>query len=416
MLVLPPEVDVRHISVPKVTVADRLTHLRTAAAARVVQLRRGGRRRRPRDRRGDAVLAARALQAGRADLVQDEPFGEIQVSRARAAGPSIGRAQRVHRQRRGLTERRSRMSVALDGDTRGAAVPLARAGHRRTRSRRRPRLSPRPRPRRSRSSGDRLEPDGRGLVLRELAGGWTLASHPEAEEAARRLLARPRTPPLTPAQAETLAIIAYLQPVSRPEIARIRGVNAESAAATLLERGLVEESGRSQFGAVLYRTTDLFLRLFGLRSSSELPPISAFDPVAGARGGAARAAAARRRGPASPIEAAGAVSCPRRRRDRAASLLSAPAASWPQAAAMSRPRVSRTVAPTPVALELGPESLDRLGRRSLHAHVGRVVGDQVDLVDLRVEDRRELARLADAVVDAGRASRTRRTPSVRLRS
>jgi segregation and condensation protein B len=118
----------------------------------------------------------------------------------------------------------------------------------------------------------------RGLVLRELAGGWSLASHPEAEEAARRLLARPRTPPLTPAQAETLAIIAYLQPVSRPEIARIRGVNAESAAATLLERGMIEESGRSQFGAVLYRTTDLFLRLFGLGSVSELPDVSAFDP------------------------------------------------------------------------------------------------------------------------------------------
>ena len=119
---------------------------------------------------------------------------------------------------------------------------------------------------------------GRGLALRELGGGWALSSHPEAEEAARNLFARPRTPALTPAQAETLAIIAYLQPVSRPEIARIRGVNAESAAATLLERGLVEESGRSQFGAVLYRTTELFMRLFGLRALDELPPISAFDP------------------------------------------------------------------------------------------------------------------------------------------
>jgi segregation and condensation protein B len=83
---------------------------------------------------------------------------------------------------------------------------------------------------------------------------------------------------LTPAQAETLAIVAYLQPVSRPEIARIRGVNAESAASTLLERGIIEESGRSQFGAVLYRTTELFLRLFGLKSIDELPDISAFDP------------------------------------------------------------------------------------------------------------------------------------------
>jgi segregation and condensation protein B len=125
---------------------------------------------------------------------------------------------------------------------------------------------------------EHYEFDRRGLVLRELAGGWVLSTHPEAEPAARRLLAKPRTPALTPAQAETLAIVAYLQPVSRPEIARIRGVNAESAAATLLERGLVEEAGRSQFGAVLYRTTDLFLRLFGLGSVDELPELSAFDP------------------------------------------------------------------------------------------------------------------------------------------
>jgi segregation and condensation protein B len=118
----------------------------------------------------------------------------------------------------------------------------------------------------------------RGLVLRELAGGYALSTHPDAEPAARRLLARPRTPALTPAQAETLAIIAYLQPVSRPEIARIRGVNAESAAATLLERGLIEESGRSQFGAVLYRTTELFLRLFGLEGLDALPDVAAFDP------------------------------------------------------------------------------------------------------------------------------------------
>jgi segregation and condensation protein B len=122
------------------------------------------------------------------------------------------------------------------------------------------------------------EYERRGLVLRELAGGFQLSSHPDAEPAARRLLAKPRTPPLTPAQAETLAIVAYLQPVSRPEIARIRGVNAESAAATLLERGLIEESGRSQFGAILYRTTELFLRLFGLRGLDELPDASEFDP------------------------------------------------------------------------------------------------------------------------------------------
>ena len=120
--------------------------------------------------------------------------------------------------------------------------------------------------------------DGHGLVLREVAGGWTLASHPDAEEAARRLLSRPRTPSLTPAQAETLAVVAYLQPVSRPEIARIRGVASDSAAAALLERGLVEEAGRSQFGAVLYRTTPLFCKQFGLKSPEDLPDVSQWDP------------------------------------------------------------------------------------------------------------------------------------------
>ena len=119
----------------------------------------------------------------------------------------------------------------------------------------------------------------RGIVLREVAGGFTLATDPSTEPAARRLLARPRTPPLTPAQAETLAIVAYLQPVSRPEIARIRGVASESATATLHERGLIEEHGRSQFGAILYRTTELFLRLFGLRSLDDLPEAAQWDPT-----------------------------------------------------------------------------------------------------------------------------------------
>ena len=122
--------------------------------------------------------------------------------------------------------------------------------------------------------------DGRrGVVLKEIAGGLALATDPAAEAAARRLLAKPRTPPLTQAQAETLAIVAYLQPVSRPEIARIRGVSSESAVATLTERGLIEESGSSRFGAVIYRTTPLFERLFGLKGVDQLPDPSRFDPT-----------------------------------------------------------------------------------------------------------------------------------------
>jgi segregation and condensation protein B len=127
--------------------------------------------------------------------------------------------------------------------------------------------------------GEEYAPGRRGLLLRELAGGYTFASDPASEDAARRLLSRPRTSTLTPVQAETLAIVAYLQPISRPEITRIRGVSADSATATLLERGLIEEGGSSQFGAVLYRTTTQFLKLFGLRSLDELPDVAQWDPT-----------------------------------------------------------------------------------------------------------------------------------------
>ncbi len=122
-------------------------------------------------------------------------------------------------------------------------------------------------------------PGLRGIRLRELGGGFTFASDPACEDAARRLFSRPRLSTLTPAQAETLAIVAYLQPVSRPEITRIRGVSSDSATATLLDRELIEEDGHSQFGAVLYRTSSQFLKLFGLRSLDELPDVARWDPT-----------------------------------------------------------------------------------------------------------------------------------------
>jgi segregation and condensation protein B len=123
-----------------------------------------------------------------------------------------------------------------------------------------------------------LAADERGLLLRRVAGGVTLAAIPEAEAAARRLLAKPRTPPLTQAQAEVLAIVAYLQPVSRPEVARIRGVASDSAVASLTERGMIEERGRTRFGAVTYGTTPLFEKLFGLSGLDALPDPARFDP------------------------------------------------------------------------------------------------------------------------------------------
>jgi segregation and condensation protein B len=124
-----------------------------------------------------------------------------------------------------------------------------------------------------------LEAAGRGMVLRRVAGGYALAAVPQAEGPARRLLAKPRTPPLTHAQAEVLAIVAYLQPVSRPEIARIRGVSSDSAVASLTERGMIEERGRTQFGAVTYGTTPLFEKLFGLSGLDALPDPAQFDPT-----------------------------------------------------------------------------------------------------------------------------------------
>jgi segregation and condensation protein B len=127
--------------------------------------------------------------------------------------------------------------------------------------------------------GSDLEARGRGVRLRKVAGGYALAAVPEAEDAARRMLAKSRTPPLTQAQAEVLAIVAYLQPVARPEVARIRGVSSDSAVSSLTERGLIEERGRSRFGAVTYATTTLFEKLFGLSGLDQLPDPAQFDPT-----------------------------------------------------------------------------------------------------------------------------------------
>ena len=112
-----------------------------------------------------------------------------------------------------------------------------------------------------------------GIVLEQVAGGWAFRAARETAEACSRLFERPVQRGLSQAALETLAIVAYLGPCSRPEIARIRGVAADSAVANLVERGLVAESGRedSAGGAIRYRTTPLFERIFGLGSLSELP-------------------------------------------------------------------------------------------------------------------------------------------------
>jgi segregation and condensation protein B len=111
-----------------------------------------------------------------------------------------------------------------------------------------------------------------GIVLEHVAGGYAFRAAREAAEACGRLVERPVQRGLSQAAMETLAVVAYLGPASRPEIARIRGVAADSAVAGLVERGLIAEAGREgEGGAVRYRTTPLFERVFGLAGLSELP-------------------------------------------------------------------------------------------------------------------------------------------------
>jgi segregation and condensation protein B len=112
-----------------------------------------------------------------------------------------------------------------------------------------------------------------GIVLEQVAGGWAFRASRDASEACARLFERPVERGLSQAALETLAVVAYLGPCSRPEVARIRGVAADSAVASLVERGLIAEAGRESGpgGAVRYRTTPLFERVFGLDSLAALP-------------------------------------------------------------------------------------------------------------------------------------------------
>jgi segregation and condensation protein B len=127
---------------------------------------------------------------------------------------------------------------------------------------------------------DRYGEGRAGIVLERVAGGYGFRASPATAAACARLVNRPQARSLSQAALETLAIVAYLGPVSRPEIARIRGVAADSAVAGLLERGLIEESGRDEGPgqAVLYATTVVFDRMFGLEEGVDsLPVLAEFD-------------------------------------------------------------------------------------------------------------------------------------------
>ncbi len=116
-----------------------------------------------------------------------------------------------------------------------------------------------------------------GIVLERVAGGFAFRASSDAAAACARLQERPAERGLSQAALETLAIVAYLGPCSRPEIARIRGVNVDGVVAGLVERGLLAEAGRDgELGAVRYRTTPLFERVFGLESRGGGPR----DPLA----------------------------------------------------------------------------------------------------------------------------------------
>ena len=114
---------------------------------------------------------------------------------------------------------------------------------------------------------------GSGVALREVGGGFRLTSNPDCRDDVERFLLPPKTN-MSPASMETLAIVAYLQPVTRAEIESIRGVNVDGVMATLEQRRFVKELGRKDVVGrpIIYGTTEFFLEAFGLRSLDDLPP------------------------------------------------------------------------------------------------------------------------------------------------
>jgi segregation and condensation protein B len=120
---------------------------------------------------------------------------------------------------------------------------------------------------------------GRGFELREIAGAWRLYTRGAYAPYVERFVLDGQQARLTQAALETLAVVAYRQPVSRVRIGAVRGVNVDAVMRTLVSRGLVEEAGTEhESGAVLYRTTPYFLERLGLRDLSELPPLASYLP------------------------------------------------------------------------------------------------------------------------------------------
>ncbi|MDH3730188.1 MAG: SMC-Scp complex subunit ScpB [Acidimicrobiia bacterium] len=125
-----------------------------------------------------------------------------------------------------------------------------------------------------------LDERGSGLVLRNVGGGWRLYTRPEARPFLERFAQSARASRLSKPALETLAVVAYRQPVTKAQVSEIRGVDAESALQTLEDRGLIEDAGRlpGPGQAVLYATTALFLEKTGLADLEELPPLADYVP------------------------------------------------------------------------------------------------------------------------------------------
>ncbi|WP_166138828.1 SMC-Scp complex subunit ScpB [Nocardioides ochotonae] len=120
---------------------------------------------------------------------------------------------------------------------------------------------------------------GRGFELRHVAGGWRYYTRPEHAAVVERFVLEGQQARLTQAALETLAVVAYQQPISRARVSAIRGVNVDGVMRTLITRGLVEEAGRDQeTGANLYRTTGYFLERIGVTALEDLPEIAPYLP------------------------------------------------------------------------------------------------------------------------------------------
>lgn len=127
--------------------------------------------------------------------------------------------------------------------------------------------------------GEGYRSSGRGFELRQVAGGWRFYTHPDCAAVVERFVLDGQQARLTQAALETLAVVAYRQPVSRARVSAVRGVNVDGVMRTLLGRGLVEESGTdSESGAILYRTSSYFLERLGLSSLDDLPALAPYLP------------------------------------------------------------------------------------------------------------------------------------------